>query len=126
MLKKLLGRNSKRILLAVVIVALVAALGYLVVTLKHFFYSKAENYLVKQIESSGYRITYDSFSADNILMPEQITATNAVLRKIDSSVVVKSPKLTVTFTDNNFDARITKPELSFTMRVYQAVMIRLG
>jgi len=115
MLKKLQTKGKKKLILAILILAFAVIVGYLGFTAKNFFQSKAETHLVEAIAQNGYRITYDDFITDNVFAPSQISASNIVLRKIDSSLIVKSPKLVIKFDNSLSETTITKPEISLTV-----------
>ncbi|MBT4990071.1 MAG: hypothetical protein HOM96_06015 [Rickettsiales bacterium] len=108
-------KGKKKLILSILILILIAIIGYLGFTAQSFFQSKAEQRLVDTIGKNGYRITYDNFSTDNIFLPSEITADNITLRKIDSSITIQSPNLIIEFDETQSKTTLKSPSLSFTL-----------
>ena len=87
------NKVKKSLIICTLIVTLLSLFGYLAYIGKDFLYSKVENKMIELVEKNGYRVTYDSFEADNIFAPSKILISNVTLRKINSDIRIETPKI---------------------------------
>ena len=116
--KKSQTKANKNFLLPILIFVFLALIVYLGFEAKSFFNSKAKNKIVEIIKEQGFRIEYSNFTIDNPIDVSQIELQNVTLRRINSSLVIKTPLLSISVTNNGNHINLSSIDLSFSMETF--------
>ena len=112
------ANKNKKFLLPTLILVFLALIVYLGFEAKSFFNSKAKNKIVEIIKEQGFRIEYSNFTIDNPIDVSQIELQDVTLRKIDSSLVIKTPLLSISVAGNGHHINLSSIDLSFSMETF--------
>ncbi|MBL6785530.1 MAG: hypothetical protein ISQ32_04430 [Rickettsiales bacterium] len=110
------NKVKKSLIICTLIVTLLSLFGYLAYIGKDFLYSKVENKMIELVEKNGYRVTYDSFEADNIFAPSKILISNVTLRKINSDIRIETPNMQIAYDSLKSSTVLKSAKLFFTIK----------
>jgi hypothetical protein len=113
------SKNNKFILPILVLIFALLVL-YLGLEAKNYISSQTEKKVVEIIKQNGFRIEYKSFTTDHPISFKSIEMTDVVLRKIESSLNITTPKLIIIKNSNNYEITLKSFEAAFNMAVIQA------
>ena len=108
------SKNNKFLLSALILV-FIALIVYLGFEAKTFFNNKAKDKIVDIIKQNGFRIEYSSFTIDNPIDVSQVELQDVTLRKINSSLVIKTPSLSISIASDNNHINLSSIDLYFSM-----------